>query len=188
MRCPTCSKEIDATSQFCQHCGTQLGKKDGWQLFKEFWQQFGLIGAIMVFVGSQLSVSSITALIEGISSPSMQGQTGTTVWGVFVKTLPFTLAVTWLIARLLKEQLKSALEIALRLMAGIGLSYLLSSYLSPDIAEVPLARARGASPFAYILAYVESFFRAYGPVAFIQSIILGSFFGYWVVRVLEEKI
>jgi len=44
---------------------------------KEFWEQLSIVGALIVFVGTQFSASSVTALIEGFINPSMNGEAGT---------------------------------------------------------------------------------------------------------------
>jgi hypothetical protein len=190
MNCPSCGKAISKGSVFCQHCGTPIEAKKpkgGWELFKEFWGQLGIISTLMIFVGAQFSVSSVTALIDGVVNPSMNGQAGATVFGVFVKTLPFTAAVAWITVRLIQEKMNQYGELAIVLGLGVVLSYVLSAVLSPDIAQVPIARPRVAGPWGVILALVESFYRAYGAIAFIQSIILGMFFGYWMMKVQEER-
>ena len=178
MNCPSCGTAIREGSVFCHRCGTRIGAKGGLELFKEFWEQLSIVGALIVFVGTQFSASSVTALIEGFINPSMNGEAGTKVLGIFVKTLPFTAAVAWITVRLVQEKLRHYNELAIVFGVGILLSYFISTRLSPAIAQVPLVRQRFSGPVGIILTSLESFYLAYGAVAFIQSIILGIFFGY----------
>ena len=97
MNCPSCGTAIREGSVFCHRCGTRIGAKGGLELFKEFWEQLSIVGALIVFVGTQFSASRVTALIEGFINPSMNGEAGTKsvlkkspFAGCFVPAPPYT--------------------------------------------------------------------------------------------------
>jgi predicted nucleic acid-binding Zn ribbon protein len=194
MHCSACGKVIPEQSVYCQHCGHPIKgnkPKDHWETFKSFWMELGVVGAVLVFIGAQFSASSVTALVDGAINPSLQGTSGITVWNVFIKTLPFTLAIAAIVIHTATGQLGEGYQafgvIALYLAGGMGLSFALSAWLSEDILAVNLSRNGFPGPVGAIWRLISSFFIAYGPVAFVQSIILGGFFGYWVVRLQKTK-
>jgi hypothetical protein len=160
---------------------------DPWAKFNRFWMEMGIVGAVVVFIVFQLGASSITTLIEGSMNPSMKGDAGRTVLAVAIKTLPFTAAMAWLVARIALGKVGGWQEYTLVLMGGILASYFLSVSLSGGAALVPFERMQGSGPLGFVFAALDSFFFAYGQAAFFQAIILGPIFGSWGARLQGKK-
>jgi len=109
-----------------------------------------------------------------------------TVLQFTLTTFPLTLAVTLLVSFLLDKDLKFSEAIGIIIIAGL-LSNLLSKIIpavhhTDDIGKTFTDSTRDAKgPLVFVLfAYklINIWWRDFGPIMFVQSLIIGGYFGY----------
>ncbi len=143
---------------------------------KSLIEEVGMVGLVLSFIGANVTLSSLTVFLAKLFGLPGREELNP-ILDVLFTSFPLTVAAA--VVFVYYRERKLTLLNAIYILAGAVLGgSLLNIVLDLGMPSVPF-RTDFFGPFGIGVSYLSNYITMYGPFPFIQSCVLGYFFGKW---------
>jgi len=141
------------------------------------------VGLLFTFLGSEASLAALIVFITNLASPKLGAGGVQAIIDVFISTVPLTIAVAvivglWLANVFTNWSLPLIAVVCAGILYGAGVA---ANALHLGMAPVNFRPPQGTA-YHQVAFLLNDYFKTYGGLPFLKSIILGAFFGSWFSR------